>query len=77
MPSELPAIGKISPEIFEEIIYPRLGAKSSPASPICTPEIGSTLPSRMWLHPPTVALANIAPRAMLKARWTGRAGMPE
>ena len=28
MPSELPAIGKISPEIFEEIIYPRLGAKS-------------------------------------------------
>jgi hydrogenase expression/formation protein HypE len=29
MPSELPAIGKISPEIFEEIIYPRLGAKSA------------------------------------------------
>jgi len=28
MRSELPAIGKISPEIFEEIIYPRLGAKS-------------------------------------------------
>ena len=26
--SELPAIGKISPEIFQEIIYPRLGAKS-------------------------------------------------
>lgn len=28
MPSELPAIGKISPEIFDEIILPRLGAKS-------------------------------------------------
>jgi hydrogenase expression/formation protein HypE len=26
--SELPAIGKISPEIFQEIIYPRLGAKN-------------------------------------------------
>ncbi len=26
--SELPAIGKISPEIFNELIYPRLGAKS-------------------------------------------------
>jgi hydrogenase expression/formation protein HypE len=26
--SELPAIGKISPDIFQEIIYPRLGAKS-------------------------------------------------
>lgn len=29
MPSELPTIGKISPEIFDEIILPRLGAKSS------------------------------------------------
>ena len=28
MPSELPTIGKISPEIFDEIILPRLGAKS-------------------------------------------------
>ncbi|MCX5994933.1 MAG: AIR synthase related protein, partial [Chloroflexi bacterium] len=26
--SELPEIGKISPEIFNELIYPRLGAKS-------------------------------------------------
>lgn len=29
MPSELPAIGKISPEIFDEIILPHLGASSS------------------------------------------------
>lgn len=28
MASELPAIGKISPEIFDEIILPRLGARS-------------------------------------------------
>ncbi len=28
MSSELPAIGKISPEIFEEVILPRLGARS-------------------------------------------------
>ena len=28
MPSELPAVGKISPEIFDEIILPRLGAPS-------------------------------------------------
>ncbi len=28
MASELPAIGKISPEIFDEIVLPRLGAKS-------------------------------------------------
>jgi hydrogenase expression/formation protein HypE len=27
--AELPAIGKISPEIFHELIYPRLGAKDS------------------------------------------------
>ena len=27
--SELPEIGKISPEIFNELIYPRLGAKST------------------------------------------------
>jgi hydrogenase expression/formation protein HypE len=27
--SELPEIGKISPEIFNEVIYPRLGAKNS------------------------------------------------
>ena len=26
--SELPEIGKISPEIFQELIYPRLGAKN-------------------------------------------------
>ena len=26
--NELPEIGKISPEIFNELIYPRLGAKS-------------------------------------------------
>src|SRR5271157_1629125 len=26
--TELPAIGKISPEIFSELIFPRLGAKS-------------------------------------------------
>src|SRR4030042_4900056 len=26
--SELPEIGKISPEIFNELIYPRLGAES-------------------------------------------------
>ncbi len=26
--SEIPEIGKISPEIFNELIYPRLGAKS-------------------------------------------------
>lgn len=26
--SELPEIGKISPEIFNELIYPRLGAKN-------------------------------------------------
>jgi hydrogenase expression/formation protein HypE len=29
LPSELPAIGKISPEIFDEIILPHLGASSS------------------------------------------------
>jgi hydrogenase expression/formation protein HypE len=28
MPGELPDIGKISPEIFQELIYPRLGAKN-------------------------------------------------
>lgn len=28
MSSEMPEIGKISPEIFKELIYPRLGAKS-------------------------------------------------
>ena len=28
MPEELPEIGKISPEIFQELIYPRLGAKN-------------------------------------------------
>lgn len=28
MPAELPAVGKISPEIFDEIILPRLGAPS-------------------------------------------------
>src|SRR5512136_303251 len=27
--SEIPEIGKISPEIFNELIYPRLGAKDS------------------------------------------------
>ncbi|HDP81149.1 MAG TPA: AIR synthase, partial [Spirochaetes bacterium] len=27
-PNELPEIGKISPEIFNEVIFPRLGAKS-------------------------------------------------
>ena len=26
--NELPAIGKISPEIFSELIFPRLGARS-------------------------------------------------
>jgi hydrogenase maturation factor len=26
--NELPEIGKISPEIFKELIYPRLGAKN-------------------------------------------------
>ncbi len=26
--SEIPEIGKISPEIFNELIFPRLGAKS-------------------------------------------------
>ena len=26
--SEMPDIGKISPEIFNEVIYPRLGAKN-------------------------------------------------
>ncbi len=29
MKSKLPDIGKISPEVFEELIYPRLGAKRS------------------------------------------------
>ncbi len=29
MKSKLPNIGKISPEVFEELIYPRLGARSS------------------------------------------------
>ena len=29
MPNEMPEIGKISPEIFNEVIYPRLGAKNS------------------------------------------------
>ncbi|MFC1981140.1 AIR synthase family protein [Chloroflexota bacterium] len=28
MPNEMPEIGKISPEIFNELIFPRLGAKS-------------------------------------------------
>jgi hydrogenase expression/formation protein HypE len=28
MKSELPEIGKITPEVFEELIYPRLGAKN-------------------------------------------------
>ncbi len=27
--TELPELGKISPEVFEELIYPRLGAPSS------------------------------------------------
>src|SRR4030042_1772940 len=29
MPNEMPEIGKISPQIFNELIYPRLGAKNS------------------------------------------------
>jgi len=28
MPNEMPEIGKISPQIFNEVIYPRLGAKN-------------------------------------------------
>ena len=29
MPNEMPEIGKISPEIFNELIFPRLGAKNN------------------------------------------------
>jgi hydrogenase maturation factor len=38
MKSKLPDIGKISPEVFEELIYPRLGAKRS--SVIVPPQNG-------------------------------------
>src|SRR5665647_649442 len=42
-----------------------------PASPIRTAMVLSTFPSRGWLQPPTTAVANMAPRPVPKARWTG------
>ncbi len=78
--TELPEIGKISPEIFSELIFPRLGAGSDKVLvgpqhgvDVGIVEIGNKVvgrshqtPCRHWFHPPQAGMRR---RSLAGALW--------